>query len=94
MTAIISQNQGKACVTQRYAALVFENNPHAIDRFSAVGRCGCSIHLLMLCFKGYSSLYFCADRRTTQGEVFGIFHLFVEETKGVSPYRASLVRLR
>lgn len=90
MTLIIPQNRPNSSYSRDYKALVFENEPEALHHF----RCRWLPWLfntpLHVTHQKASKVYtFVLIDSDTQSEAHGIFHLFVQDTKGVSPYRAS-----
>ena len=90
MTLIIPQNRVNSSYSRAYQALVFENEPEALHRF----RCRWEPWLfntpLHVTHQKASLIYtFVLTDADTQSEAHGIFHLFVQDTKGISPYRAS-----
>lgn len=90
MTLIIPQNRANSSYSRDYKALVFENEPEVLDHF----RCRWGPWLfntpLHVTHQKASLIYtFVLTDADTQSEAHGIFHLFVQDTQGVSPYRAS-----
>lgn len=90
MTLIIPQNRANSSYSRDYKALVFKNEPEVLHHF----RCRWESWLFNtprhVIHQKASLLYtFVLTDADTQSEVHGIFHLFVQDTKGVSPYRAS-----
>ncbi|MFN8345795.1 MAG: GNAT family N-acetyltransferase [Spirosomataceae bacterium] len=90
MTLIIPQSKYDSAHSREYPALVFENEPEALYRFRHFRVSWLFNTPLHVAHQGASKVvtFVLADAQT-QSEVHGIFHLFMEEEKGVSPYRAS-----
>jgi hypothetical protein len=90
MTLIIPQNRANSSYSRDYKALVFENEPEALHRFRLRWVPWLFNRPLHVTHQEASRVYtFVLTDSPTQSEAHGIFHLFVEDTKGVSPYRAS-----
>lgn len=96
MTAIISQNRANSSFAGDYIALVFENNPQALDHFQLRWPLWLFNTPLHIVHQAAPQLYtFVLTDSLTQSEAYGVFHLSVfvdtlqNKKKGVSPHRAS-----
>jgi hypothetical protein len=90
MTLIIPQNRVNTSYTRDYKALVFENEPEALHRFQVRWVSWLFNTPLHIRHQQASQVYtFVLTDCLSQREAHGIFHLFVQDNKGLSPYRAS-----
>ncbi|MEI7581792.1 GNAT family N-acetyltransferase [Runella sp.] len=90
MTLIIPQNRANSSYSREYKALVFENEPEVLHRFRLRWASWLFNTPLHVRHQEASQVYtFVLTDSLTESEAHGIFHLFVQENKGVSPYRAS-----
>ncbi len=90
MTLIIPHNRANSSYSRAYKALVFENEPEALHHFRLRWTSWLFNTPLHVRYQGASLIYtFVLTDNDTQSEAHGLFHLFVQDTKGVSPYRAS-----
>ncbi len=90
MTLIIPQNRTDSSYSRNYKALIFENEPEALHRFRLRWEPWLFNTPLHVTHQEASQVYtFVLTDSPTQSEAHGVFHLFVQDAKGVSPYRAS-----
>jgi hypothetical protein len=90
MTHLLLKNKVQATIPRTFSSLVFINDPAAISRF----RCRWSPWLfntpLHVIHQQADQVYtFVLTDADTQQELYGFFHLFVQNQQGISPLRAS-----
>lgn len=90
MTHLLPKNKVQATIQRAFSSLVFHNDPAALTRF----RCRWSPWLfntpLHVIHQQAEQVYtFVLTDAETQQELYGFFHLFVQNHQGISPLRAS-----
>ncbi len=90
MTFPIPPNRARSSILRDYAALVFKNNPEVLHQFRTRWASWLFNTPLHVKHQEAAEVYtFVLADAGTQAEAFGIFHLFVQDRQGTSPYRAS-----
>jgi hypothetical protein len=90
MTLIIPQNRTNSSFARDYSALVFKNDPEALCRFRFRWTSWLFNTPLHVIYQKAALVYtFALVDAATQTEAVGLFHLFIQDSKGVSPLRAS-----
>lgn len=90
MTLIIPQKRAGSSYSRNYKALIYENEPEALHRFRFRWIPWLFNTPLHIAHQEASQIYtFVLADSPTQSEAHGIFHLFIQNTKGISLNRAS-----
>ncbi len=84
------QNKVKSSPLRNYTALVVKNNPDILHQFTIRWSFWLFNTPLHVKHQNAAEVYtFILTDAATQTEAYGIFHLFIQNQEGVSPYQAS-----
>ncbi|HAO48851.1 MAG TPA: GNAT family N-acetyltransferase [Runella sp.] len=90
MTHLLPKNKVQTTIQRAFSSLVFDNDPTALTRFRGRWSPWLFNTPLHVVHQQAEQVYtFVLTDAETQQELYGFFHLFVQNQQGVSPLRAS-----